>query len=264
MIRERDLIERELRMAISTAGVQPYFQPLIDLATQRIVGFEALARWTHSTLGSIPPDRFVPVAESCGLINALTDQLLRQAAKAACQWPDNMTLSFNISPLQLKDAALPVRILSILKESGLSPRRLEVEITESALVHDLQGAKEVLGALRIAGVRVALDDFGTGYSSLYHLRNFKVDKIKIDRSFVDGMQREPSASALVKGLLGLGHGLGLVVTAEGVESPAQANALLAQGCDQAQGYLYGRAMPAAEAMTFIKEHAAARALSRIA
>jgi diguanylate cyclase (GGDEF)-like protein len=250
-LRERDLIERELRSAIRSGAVQPYYQPLIDLCTKQVLGFEALARWTHPTLGDIPPDRFIPVAESCGLMNELSDCLLRQAARAATQWPDVLTLSFNISPSQLRDETLGLRILSILGESGLSTHRLEIELTESALVRDMEGAQQVLGALRDAGVRVALDDFGTGYSSLYHLRNFKIDKIKIDRSLVENMEREPEAAALVRALLGLGHGLGLTVTAEGVEQSAQAAALREQGCQQAQGYLYAHAMAAADTVNFI-------------
>lgn len=255
-IRERDLIERELRTAVRDRIVQPYYQPLINLRTKQVVGFEALARWQHPTLGDVPPDRFIPIAESCGLMNELTDHLLRQAAGAACQWPEDVTLSFNISPTQLKDHALGSRILSILGEAGLSPRRLEIEITEAALVKDLEGAQQMVGVLRDAGVRIALDDFGTGYSSLYHLRNLKVDKIKIDRSFVANMESEPRASALVGGLLGLGHGLGLTITAEGVEHPKQAAVLLQQGCEQAQGYLYGRAMSVADTINFMAGHTA--------
>lgn len=258
-IRERDLIERELRGAIREGDVKPYYQPLIDLRTKQVVGFEALARWTHPTLGVVPPDRFIPIAESCGLINELTDHLLRQAARAACKWPQDVSLSFNISPSQLKDRTLGLRVLSILADAGLSPRRLEIEITESGLVQDLEGAQQVLGALRNAGVRIALDDFGTGYSSLYHLRNFKIDKLKIDRSFIDNMAREPEAAALVRALLGLGLGLGLTITAEGVEQPAQATALLEQGCEQAQGYLYSHPMSAADTNNFLTVHAASNA-----
>jgi diguanylate cyclase (GGDEF)-like protein len=253
-VHERDLIERELRAAIGNGTVKPYYQPLIDLRTKQVVGFEALARWTHPTLGNVPPDRFIPVAEDCGLMNELTDHLLRQATRAACQWPKDVMLSFNISPSQMKDHTLGLRILAILGEAGLSPRRLEIEITESALVQDFEGAQQVVGSLREAGVRIALDDFGTGYSSLYHLRNFKVDKIKIDRSFVESMETRPEASALVRGLLGLGHGLGLTVTAEGIEQAAQAAELLAQGCEQGQGYLYSPAMPAADALKFLVAH----------
>ena len=250
-IRERDIIERDLRNAINDGIVQPYYQPLIDLGTKQIVGFEALARWTHPTLGDVPPERFIPVAESCGLMNELADHLLRQAAGVASAWPDQIILAFNISPSQLKDHTLGLRIVSILGESGLSPRRLEIELTESALVRDLDGAQKVLGALRDAGVRLALDDFGTGYSSLYHLRNLKFDKIKIDRTFIDNMERDPDAYALVRALLGFGHGLGLTVTAEGVEQPAQATALHKEGCQQAQGFLYSPAMSAADTIKFI-------------
>jgi diguanylate cyclase (GGDEF)-like protein len=251
---ERDLIERDLRGAIIKGEVCPHYQPLIDLATKRVAGFEALARWQHPTLGGICPARFIPVAESCGLMNELTEHLLRQAARDATRWPDPLTLSFNISPSQLKERTLGLRILGILAEAGLSPRRLEIDLTESAIVHDLEGAQDALMALRGAGVHIALDDFGTGYSSLYHLRNFKIDKIKIDRSFVESMEREPEAYALVRALLGFGRGLGLTVTAEGVEKPAQAAALQQEGCQQGQGHLYGRAMPAKDAMVFIREN----------
>ncbi len=251
---ERDQIERDLPGAIVKGDVRPDYQPLIDLQDKRIAGFEALARWEHATLGDVPPERFIPVAESCGLMNELTDHLLRQAARDATRWPDELTLSFNISPSQLKERTLGLRILTILAEAGLSPRRLEIELTESALVRDLAGAQDAVMALRGAGVRIALDDFGTGYSSLYHLRNFKIDKIKIDRSFVDSMENEPEALALVRALLGFGRGLGLTVTAEGVEKPAQAVALQQEGCQQAQGYLYSRAMSANDALAFVRNH----------
>jgi EAL domain-containing protein (putative c-di-GMP-specific phosphodiesterase class I) len=187
---------------------------------------------------------------------------VRQAARDARGWPDDLTLAFNISPSQLKERTLGLRILTVLADAGLSPRRLEIELTESALVSDLAGAQDAVMALRGAGVRIALDDFGTGYSSLYHLRNFKIDKIKIDRSFVDSMEHEPEAFALVRALLGFGRGLGLTVTAEGVEKPAQAIALQREGCQQAQGYLYSRAISAGDALDFIRNFAGDFALSR--
>jgi diguanylate cyclase (GGDEF)-like protein len=260
-IRERDIVERDLRAAISDGAIQAYYQPLINLRTKRVAGFETLARWIHPTLGNVPPDRFIPIAESCGLLNELTDHLLRQASRAACQWPASVTLAFNVSPSQLRDRTLGLRVLSILGEAGLSPRRLEIEITESALVRDLEGAQNVLGALRKAGVRIALDDFGTGYSSLYHLRNFKIDKVKIDRSFVADMEHDLEGAAFVRAFLGLAHGLGLTVTAEGVEQSTQAVALLEQGCEQAQGFLYGRAMPAADTIKFMTAQNAETAAS---
>jgi diguanylate cyclase (GGDEF)-like protein len=258
-VRERDLIERELRAAIGRGAVVPHFQPLIDLKTKKIVGFEALARWTHPTLGEIAPERFIPIAESSGLITTLTDQILRQAARAARAWPDDVTLAVNLSPVLLKDQTLGLRVLAILGETGLLPSRLEIEITETALVQDLEGAQQVLGALRDAGVRIALDDFGTGYSSLYHLRNFKVDKIKIDRTFIEDMERHPEAFVLLNALLGFGRGLGLTVTAEGVEQPGQAAILLQQGCEQAQGFLFGKAMTADEAAALVGQNETASA-----
>ena len=250
-IRERDLIERELRVAIGAGAILPFYQPLIDLRTKQVIGFEALARWTHPMLGDVEPDRFIPIAESCGMINQLTDHLLRRAVLDASQWPEGLYLAFNISTSQLKDRTLPLRILSILGASRLSPDRLEIEITESALIQDLDGAQFALGALRKAGVRIALDDFGTGYSSLYHLRNLKINTLKIDRSFVTNMESEPDAAAFVRALLGFGDGLGLNITAEGVEQTAQAKTFLDQGCEQAQGYFYGRAMSAADAIRFV-------------
>jgi diguanylate cyclase (GGDEF)-like protein len=250
-MRERDLIERELRAAIAEGTVVSHFQPLIDLQSQRITGFEALARWTHPTLGEVPPERFIPIAESCGLIYQLTEALLRQATRAAAAWPPDVTLSFNISPVLLREPTLGLHVLSILGETGFSPQRLELELTESALVSDMEAAQRTLGALHAAGVRIALDDFGTGYSNLYHLRNFKVDRIKIDRSFVDRMELDPNSASLVRALMGLGHGLGLTITAEGVERPEQATALLDQGCQHAQGFLYSKAVPADVALDLL-------------
>jgi diguanylate cyclase (GGDEF)-like protein len=253
LTRERELLERELALAIGTDALCPWYQPIVDLRTQEVIAFEALARWSHPTLGNIPPDRFIPMAEDCGLIRELSVHLLRRACRDAREWPDGVLLSFNISPAELKDRTLGLRILSILGESGLSPHRLELEITESALVRDLETAKEVLGSLREAGVRIALDDFGTGYSNLYHLRNFKLDKIKVDRSFVEGMNIENESAAIVRALIGLGSGLGLTVTAEGIEHAAQRDALVEQGCQQGQGFLFSRAVPADEALALLSQ-----------
>ncbi|MEJ2377893.1 MAG: EAL domain-containing protein [Pseudolabrys sp.] len=254
-IRERDLIERDLRPAIADGSIEPYYQPLVELGTGRVIGFEALPRWTHPTLGPVPPERFIPVAESCGLINALTDRLLRQAAGAARQWPDDVILAFNILPSQLKDHTLGLRIVGILGDAGLAPHRLEIELTEAAIVGDLDGARKVLGPLHDVGVRISLDDFGTGYSSLYQLRNLKFDKIKIERSFVERMQQDEGAMALVRALSGFGHGLGLTVTADGVERAGQAAVLQQHGCQQAQGAFYSAPMPAAATADFLASHA---------
>jgi diguanylate cyclase (GGDEF)-like protein len=246
-IRERDFLERELRAAIGTDALRPFYQPVIDLKSGKVTGFEALAHWTHATLGELPPERFIPIAEECGLIAALTDTLLEQACIDARQWPGDITLSFNISPVQLKDRTLGLRLLALLGRLDFPPSRLELEITESALVRDMEAAQETLGALRQSGIRIALDDFGTGYSSLYHLRNFKLDKIKIDRSFVECLGSDREGESIVRALVGLGAGLSLTVTAEGVETLEQQTYLAAQGCNQAQGFLFSEAVSGAQA-----------------
>jgi diguanylate cyclase (GGDEF)-like protein len=258
-VQERDFLENELRSAIGTSALRPFYQPIQDLKTKRIVGFEALARWTHATAGEISPERFIPIAEECGLINDLSDYLFRQACRDAQQWPSDVTLSFNISPAQLRDRTLGLRVLAILGQAGLSPHRVELEITESALVRDMEAAQETLGALRQSGIRIALDDFGTGYSSLYHLRNFKLDKIKIDRSFVARMSEDRESEAIVRALVGLGTGLCLTVTAEGVENKAQQLQLIAEGCQQAQGFLFSEAVPQADAMALLQDDERLRA-----
>jgi diguanylate cyclase (GGDEF)-like protein len=246
-VRERAMVEKELRVGIANGDIQPYYQPTVDLGTGAIVGFEVLARWTHEILGNVPPGRFIPVAEDCGLICELSDHLLAAACRDARKWPNDMTLSFNVSPVQLRNSTFGLRVLAILGETGFPPNRLEIEITENTLVSDLNTAKMALGLLREAGVRIALDDFGTGYSSLYHLRNFKIDRIKIDRSFVESMSRESASAAVVQALLGLGHGLGVAVTAEGIENAEQREALISAGCDQGQGFLFSAAISAVEA-----------------
>lgn len=252
-IKERAFIESELRKAIANQTIAPFYQPTIDLATGAIRGFEALARWHHPILGDVPPSRFIPIAEDCGLIRELGDQLLTVACRDARSWPEQVILSFNVSPVQIRHPSFGLRVLHILAETGLQPQRLELEITENTLVRDLKAAEEALGSLRDAGVRIALDDFGTGYSSLYHLRRFKFDRIKIDRSFIDTMNREGESAAIVKALLGLGHGLGVQVTAEGIESPEQTNALVGEGCDQGQGFLFSAAVPASEAQALVSK-----------
>lgn len=244
LLRERDTIARELAFAIGTDALRPWYQPIVDLASGKVVALEALARWQHPVLGEIAPERFIPIAEAFGLIRSLGDWLMRCAVKEARNWPDGVALSFNISPAQLQDRSLGLRILSVLGEYGLSPRRLAIELTESVFVRDIEGAREILSSLREAGVQIAADDFGTGYSSLYHLRQFKLDIVKIDRSFVHAMQVEPESLAIVKAIVGLGKGLGLVVVAEGIETASQRDALLTEGCQRGQGYLFSAAVPA--------------------
>jgi diguanylate cyclase (GGDEF)-like protein len=245
-VERRIQIERELRSAITADILEPHYQPLVSLEGDRIIGFEALARWENRTLGYIPPDVFIPIAEETGLINALGDQLLRRACFDANAWPETFTLAFNVSPIQLRDPTLGLRILTILGQTGFSPRRLEIEITESALVENIGLAKTVIDELRQAGVRIALDDFGTGYATLSQMLSFRLDKIKIDRSFVSHLGDSADSRVIVRAILGLAKEFGLTTTAEGVEDAEQLAYLVANGCTEGQGYLFSKAVPAAD------------------
>jgi diguanylate cyclase (GGDEF)-like protein len=250
-VRERDRLERDLRKAINASEILSLYQPLIDLKSGQVRAFEVMARWTHSEMGEIAPERFISIAEDSGLISKLSDTLLTKACGDARQWRSEVELAFRVSPVLLRDPALPQRILEILRTTDFPPYRLELGITESALVRDLDAAQRIFGGLREAGVRIALDDFGTGYTSLYHLRNFKLDKIKIDRTFVEAMARDPESDTIVRALVGLGSGLGLEVTAEGVDSEEQRQMLITHGCNQAQGAFYGGAVSAANALALM-------------
>jgi diguanylate cyclase (GGDEF)-like protein len=243
-VEQRIQIERDLRIAVASNGIVPHYQPLVSLNGNRIIGFEALARWQNGNLGFVPPDLFIPVAEETGLIHALGDQLFRQACLDASTWPATFVLAFNVSPVQLRDPTLGLRLLSILGQTGFSPRRLEIEITESALVENVGIAQIVIDDLRQAGVRIALDDFGTGYATLSQLLSFHLDKIKIDRSFVSLLSNSQNSQIIVRTILGLANGLGLITTAEGVEDAGQLAYLKANGCTEGQGYLFSKAVPA--------------------
>lgn len=245
-VERRIQIERELRSAIASNSIVLHYQPLVSLDGNRIIGFEALARWESESLGYIPPDVFIPIAEETGLINVLGDQLFRRACLDANEWPANFILAFNISPIQLRDPRLGLRILLILGQTGFSPRRLELEITESALMQNVGIAQSVIDDLRRAGVRIALDDFGTGYATLTQLLSFHLDKVKIDRSFVSGLGKSDDNLVIVRAILGLAKGFGLTTTAEGVEDAEQLACLKANGCAEGQGYLFSKAVPAAE------------------
>jgi diguanylate cyclase (GGDEF)-like protein len=243
-VEQRLRIERDLRSAIASDRIVPHYQPLVSLDGNRIIGFEALARWQNGDLGLVPPDHFIPIAEETGLINPLGDQLFRRACLDANAWPSTFVLAFNVSPVQLRDPTLGLRLLSILGQTGFSPRRLEIEITESALVENVGVARTVIDELRQAGVRIALDDFGTGYATLSQLLSFHLDKIKIDRSFVSLLANSQNSQEIVRAILGLAKGLGLTTTAEGIEDAGQLAYLKANGCTEGQGYLFSKAVPA--------------------
>jgi diguanylate cyclase (GGDEF)-like protein len=248
----REAIETSLRIAIANDEIVPYFQPVVSLDTNRITGFEALARWESETLGSVPPDVFILIAEETGLINTLGDQLFRRACSEAKHWPADFVLAFNVSQVQLRDPTLGLRLLSILGQSGFSPRQLEIEITETALVENVAVAQTTIDQLRQVGVRIALDDFGTGYATLSQLLSFHLDKIKIDRSFVSGLEKNEEGRVIVRAILGLAKGFGLTTTAEGVEETGQLTYLKANGCTEGQGYLFSKAVPAQDIPALLK------------
>jgi diguanylate cyclase (GGDEF)-like protein len=245
-VERRIAIENELRAAVAAKIIVPYYQPVVAFEGRRVVGFEALARWKSDKLGWVAPDVFITVAEEIGIISELGDQLLRQACLDASAWPADLTLAFNISGIQLRDPTIGLRILAIVAETGFSPRRLELEITETALVDNIEVAQTVTNQLRQAGVRIALDDFGTGYATLSQLLSLKLDRIKIDRSFVDRLGKDKESTTIVRAVLGLANGFELETTAEGVENDEQLTLLKADGCLEGQGYLFSKAVPANE------------------
>ena len=237
---ERNWMESELARAVRDGDIIPFFQPIVDLTTRAIIGYEALARWRHAERGLVSPVDFIPVAESCGLISQIGEHILRKASQAAVNWPPHVKLSINLSPVQLREKTLGVKIIGILGETGLPPTRLEVEITENALVADLETARETIEQLRAAGIAVALDDFGTGASTLQHLRSCKFDKLKIDRSFVASMNTSEDSRLIVDAILSLSRSFGIRCTAEGIEEQSELDALTGWGCTEGQGYLFGK------------------------
>ncbi|WBV44050.1 bifunctional diguanylate cyclase/phosphodiesterase [Pseudoroseomonas cervicalis] len=249
----RARLEQALREAVESGAIRPHYQPQVDLASGRVVGFEALARWRQPDGTAVPPDIFIAAAERTGLIHRLTEQLLQRACQDAAAWPAPVRLAVNLSALQLADPRLPQRIADAVALAGLPPHRLEIEITESALIREAALAQRILQTLRGQGIRVALDDFGTGYASLSQLARFSFDAIKIDRSFIRDCLSDERHMKIVKSVLGLGQGLGIHITAEGVELPAQAELLRSLGCQHGQGYLFGAAMPAEQALRLLPE-----------
>jgi diguanylate cyclase (GGDEF)-like protein len=244
-LRDRASLETSLLSAITKGEIRPHYQPLVSIPDNAVRGFEVLARWYHPQRGMLSPELFIPMAEETGLITELSYVLLRQACRDAESWPPNLTLAINISQHQLKDPLLAERILAILAHARFDPGRLEIEVTESALMGDIDAARLNLQALQRAGVSVALDDFGTGYSSLSHLRDINFNRIKIDRSFVQSLGESPESGKIVDAVLALGKSLGVRTTAEGIENVANSQWLAARGCTDGQGFLFGKPMPAA-------------------
>ena len=250
-------LETDLRRAIDRCELVAYYQPIVDLQTQTLRGFEALARWKHPTGGLIMPDVFIPVAEETGLIGAIGDFMLMESCRQMRVWqqrhPRNapLRISVNVSTRQLAQANFPEHVLRILNETGLDPSSLTIEITESALMQNLTTSAAVLQKLHEMTVRLHIDDFGTGYSSLSYLQNFPIHTLKIDRSFVSRMGDAPNQGEIVRAIVSLAHNLGMEVTAEGVETQSQADALQQLNCTNAQGFLFSRPVPAEQAELLI-------------
>ncbi|WP_426610180.1 putative bifunctional diguanylate cyclase/phosphodiesterase [Bradyrhizobium sp. McL0616] len=240
--RTRAELAIDLKRALIGDELELYYQVQNDTQTGGIVGFEALIRWNHPVKGRIPPDAFIPIAEETGLIIEIGDWVIRKACQTAAQWRLPFKVAVNVAPMQLNHD-LPRRVAEILKETGLPPSRLEIELTESGIIADRQHALQVVLALKAIGVTVAMDDFGTGYSSLSTLQAFPFDKIKVDKSFVQAVETSAHAAAIVKATLLLGRSLNIPVLAEGVETERHLDFLREQGCDSVQGYLFGKPMP---------------------
>ncbi|MGO9361510.1 MAG: putative bifunctional diguanylate cyclase/phosphodiesterase [Xanthobacteraceae bacterium] len=254
----RRRIESDLRAAIDDDILQPYYQPLVDLRSGRITGFEALARWPHPERGMIPPAEFIPVAEETGLIGAIGGRILRHACRDAATWPDEVRVAVNLSSLQFRAGNLLSVVMDALRLSGLAAKRLELEITETVLLDKSDEVIATLHALRALGVRICMDDFGTGYSSLSYLRSFPFDKIKIDRSFVHDLGANRDAQAIVRAIVSLGKGLGVTITAEGVETEAELICLRDEGCHEGQGFLFSKARPHDEIVQLLNAQRLAR------
>ncbi len=244
--------EIALSQAVSRNELECHYQPQVDIYTDQIVAFEALVRWRHPERGLISPAEFIPLAEETGIIHRLGEWVLRRACLDAVGWPDSVRISVNVSPAQFRNQELTQMVAGVLRETSFPPHRLELEITASILLKDVEANLKTLHDLKELGIRIAMDDFGTGYSSLGNLRSFPFDKIKIDRSFVSDLELNADSAAIVHAILGLGHSLGIATCAEGVETKAQLSYLRREGCSEVQGYYYSKPKPLAEAAAMLE------------
>jgi len=256
-LRDRRLLQHDLRQALEQNQFLVYFQPQARMDGE-VIGFEALLRWNHPTRGFVPPDQFIPLAEENGLIIQIGEWVLREACREAASWPRPLQVAVNLSPVQFQAGDLERSIHQVLLETGLTPTRLEVEITEGVLIGDFTRALNLLRRLKALGIRIAMDDFGTGYSSLSYLQSFPFDKIKIDRSFISNLEATPQSAEIVRAVLSLAHALNIPVIAEGVETEAQRAFLAHEACEQMQGYLVGRPAPWAHYAPLIATDASGR------
>lgn len=255
-VKLRSALEEDLREALRTKDqLVIHFQPQVAGVAETVVGLEALVRWEHPTRGLIPPAQFVPIAEDAGMISDLGEWVLREACTASRRWPD-LSIAVNLSPVQIRSSGFAERCIGIIRECNADPSKLELEITEGILLEDDSTVRKTLSTLREFGFRIALDDFGTGYSSLSYLQQFEVDKIKIDRSFVQrlGSTDDREAVAIIEALVALGEAMGLTVAVEGVETKDQERLLTEVGCREMQGYLFSPALPQEEISELLSSH----------
>jgi predicted signal transduction protein with EAL and GGDEF domain len=251
----RRAMEYDLRKGLVGGEFELHYQPIVNLRSNEISGFEALVRWPHSERGMVPPGTFIPLAEEIGLIVPLGEWALRTACATAARWPDHIKVCVNLSPVQFRTRGLVQVVVGALATSGLHPGRLELEITETVLLAGTEATLAVLHQLRRLGVRIAMDDFGTGYSSLSYLQTFPFDRIKIDRSFVKGVAEDVGSLNIVRAVAALAKGLGMATTAEGVETQEQLDTVKSEGCTEMQGFLFSRALPAYEIeQLFLSKH----------
>ncbi|SKA06898.1 putative bifunctional diguanylate cyclase/phosphodiesterase [Consotaella salsifontis] len=243
-LQARRLLELDMRRALIEQSFELFYQPLVNVGTRSVTGFEALLRWRDPVRGMIPPGDFVPLAEEVGLIIPIGEWVLRQACAEAANWPAPLRVAVNLSPVQFRSDYLVDAVRRALAESGLAPQRLELEITESVLLQGNERNLAILKELKSLGIRISMDDFGTGYSSLGYLQRFPFDKIKIDQSFVRELSERPESMAIIRAVMGIGRSLQMTTTAEGVETPEQMERLRREGCDEAQGFLFSRPVPA--------------------
>jgi predicted signal transduction protein with EAL and GGDEF domain len=242
----RRSLEIDLRKALANDEFELFFQPQVNLKHNEINGFEALLRWRHPKWGKVSPAEYIPVAEDIGLISPLGEWVIRTACAEAVKWPRDIKVAVNLSPVQFRDGTLVQSVRHALERTGLPPRRLELELTETSLLDETEATMAALHELRRLGVRIAIDDFGTGYSSLSYLRSFPFDRIKVDRSFVRDLSSRRDAMTIVQSIASLGAGLGMATVAEGVETKEQLLQVQVAGYTEAQGYYFGRPKPAHE------------------
>jgi diguanylate cyclase (GGDEF)-like protein len=250
---ERAVLEREIRADFRTGAFHPHYQPIVNLSSGCIAGFEMLARWARADGVTIGPNQFIPIIEECGLIGELMLSLLEQVCIDAASWPNELTIAVNVSPIQFRDPWLSEKILAVLTRQGFSSRRISLEITENALISDPVAAQRIIESLKNQGMSLALDDFGTGYSSIQHLRMLPFDKLKVDRSFVRNVDTDDAAYRMVTAMIRLADSLQLSVVAEGVESRSVCDTLQRLGCQEVQGYLFGEPMSAADVSGILRD-----------